>query len=207
MCPPPIRTVWILFKLKPAVVTASQPFHHPPVSLVPKLWEIRDCILSPGYRRTLVGTYPRGDGFLDAIARFYRIPLCCWRLFIRNDIHVSRETCMISIKIKFPPSVAIGNPHLLPDCIKQTGSQRDFPSLRTVRESFPSHGAPSIQLPNPVIAPVCQVRLYGIRDRLVTRFLYRLCPFTPHPLRYFITTTGCRPTASQAISFLFERVQ
>lgn len=48
---------------------------------------------------------------------------------------------------------------------------------------------------------------YGFLNRLrVCSKLHRLCPFAPQALPCFITTTGCCPANSQAISCLLGRV-
>ena len=133
----------IFLKLEPP---CTHPLQQPPKGFVAEFGEIADRILRLGHRRALVGADTPGDGLVDSISRFHASTAGRGVFAVALDAHGCGQTGAVPIQIKFPPPIAIGKPHLLLILDSQMSSQRAFPPLRTVRESFPSHGAPSIQL-------------------------------------------------------------
>lgn len=154
MRPPIISAVPILLEFMSHIVPAIHPLQKPPESLILELREIGDRILGRRHGRALVGAHMGVHTLVKSIAGFHRPARSGRGFLIGRDPHGSGQAGGIPVEIKLPPAVPIGKPHLLPDCNQQSGSQRAFPPVRTVRESFPSHGAPSIQLPYHVICPV-----------------------------------------------------
>ena len=117
MGPPLIGAVLVFLKLKPCLVPAPGPPKETPEAPVLEFREIRHRVLGRSSGRTLTGTDPSRHGLLDPIPGFQRASGSGGILPVRRDPHGGRQARMVGVQIKLPPAVAIGNPHLLPDCV------------------------------------------------------------------------------------------
>ena len=138
-----IGGILVFLKFKASGAHALQ---QSPIGFIAEFGEVTDSILRLSYRRALVGAGTADDCLVDAISRLHHPSAGGGVFIIALDFHGGREAGTVAVEVKFVPSIAIGKPHLLLILDSQMSSQRAFPPLRTVRESFPSHGAPSIQL-------------------------------------------------------------